>query len=418
MWGTKTKALIAGLLLVAAMVIASTMAAAPAHAASKTFTVNSTADTEDATPDGTCNSCTLREAIQEANANGNPSEVDRINFNIPGTGVKTIFPGPTLPHVTEPVVINGYSQPGSSVNTLARGTNAKLLVQLNGTKAFGKGLFIEASNSVVKGLVINNFPGIPIEIAPDDNPSVTNEVVKNVRIEGNFVGTDPTGTLDKGNAGGVDLFAASNNTVGGTTLASRNLLSGSDFAGVFIEGGTAFGQGRSDNNEVRGNLIGTQRDGIKPLGNDIQGVGVLDDAEGNSILSNSIFANGGLGIQLSGAAANDPGDADAGPNGLQNKPSLGAAKTISGKTTIKGTLSSSPGATYTIQFFSNPQGTDEGRTFLGQKTDLAVDGSGKGFFTFSPATKVAVGQSITATATNEFTGDTSEFSGTRTVASS
>lgn len=287
-----------------------------------------------------------------------------------------------------------------------------------GTKAFGKGLFIEASNSVVKGLVINSFPGIPIEIAPDDNLSVTNEVVKNVRIEGNFVGTDPTGTLDKGNAGGVDLFAASNNTVGGTTLASRNLLSGSDFAGVFIEGGTAFGQGRSDNNEVRGNLIGTQRDGIKPLGNDIQGVGVLDDAEGNSILSNSIFANGGLGIQLSGAAANDPGDADAGPNGLQNKPSLGAAKTISGKTTIKGTLSSSPGATYTIQFFSNPQGTDEGRTFLGQKTDLAVDGSGKGFFTFSPATKVAVGQSITATATNEFTGDTSEFSGTRTVASS
>jgi hypothetical protein len=66
----------------------------------------------------------------------------------------------------------------------------------------------------------------------------------------------------------------------------------------------------------------------------------------------------------------------------------------------------------------NRRMTKDYRTFLGQKTDLAVDGSGKGFFTFSPATKVAVGQSITATATNEFTGDTSEFSGTRTVASS
>jgi hypothetical protein len=74
-----------------------------------------------------------------------------------------------------------------------------------------------------------------------------------------------------------------------------------------------------------------------------------------------------------------------------------------------------PGATYTVQFFSNPPGTGEGRTCLGQKTGLNVDGSGHASFTFSPAGKVAVGQTITATATNEFTGDTSEFSAPKGV---
>jgi hypothetical protein len=143
----------------------------------------------------------------------------------------------------------------------------------------------------------------------------------------------------------------------------------------------------------------------------------VDGASGNSILSNSIFANGGLGIDLddNGPTANDQGDTDSGPNNLQNRPSLSSAKNVSGKTTIKGSLNSRQGATYTVQFFSNPPGTDEGRTFLGQKTGVLVDGSGKGSFNFSPTSKVAAGQAITATATNEFIGDTSEFSAPKGV---
>ncbi len=419
----KTRSTIAAVVVgfLAALVVASLLLAAsssPAYAAGTTFTVNSTADTDDATPDGACDSCTLREAIQEANANNDPAQVDRIAFGIPGTGVKTILPSAPLPTITEPLVINGYSQPGSSANTQARGTNAKPLVQISGTNQieFFDGLKVSASNSVVKGLVINRFAE---QDAISIRPQISAGAVTNVRIEGNFLGTDPSGTLARGSDIGVAIFGASNNTIGGTSLASRNLISGNKFEGVLINGDNAT-SGSTDNNEVRGNLIGTQKDGIKALGNGFNGVEVFGDAQGNSILSNSIFSNGGLGIDLGfgGPTANDPGDTDTGSNDLQNKPSLGSAKTISGKTTIKGTLNSRPGATYTIQFFSNPSGADEGRTFIGQKTGLSVNKSGNASFTFSPATKVAVGQTVTATATNEFTGDTSEFSGTRTVASS
>jgi Right handed beta helix region len=392
-------------LVVLAMVAAMLLTATPSYA-STTFTVVNTNDS------GTGS---LEQVILDANANANPTEVDRIDFDIPGTGVKTISPNSALPIITEPVVIDGYSQHGSSVNTLARGTNAKLLVQIDGTASAG-GLTVQASHSVVKGLVLNRFSsGVALDISPERSA----EVVTHVRIEGNFIGTDPSGTLDRGNAGGVDLFAASNNTIGGTSRAARNLISGNDRNGVQILGGATFGRGRSDHNVVRGNLLGTQRDGLKPLGNDVNGVGIFgDDADGNNILSNSIFSNGGPGIDLGedGTTANDPGDADTGPNDLQNKPSLASARNASGKTSVKGTLDGRPGATYTVQFFSNPPGTDEGQTFLGQKTGLAVDGSGKGTFTFSPSSKVAVGRTITATATDESTGDTSEFSAPRKVA--
>src|SRR3712207_1629094 len=106
-WGTRAKALTAGLLLAWTMMAASLMAT-PAHAAT-TFTVNSTADTGDATPDGSCDSCTLREAIQEANA---AAGAETINFDIPGTGVHTISPASHLPAITAgQVTIDGYTQP-------------------------------------------------------------------------------------------------------------------------------------------------------------------------------------------------------------------------------------------------------------------------------------------------------------------
>lgn len=409
--------------LLVALMAAMLLAANPSYAAGTTFTVNSTADTQELTPGLTGDVITLRDAIARANSNANPSEVDRINFDIPGTGVHTISPGSPLPPISEPVVINGYSQPGSSVNTLARGTNAKLLVQIDGTNAgrdsASGGLTINASNTVVKGLVINRVTNSPgIEIAP----GAFGEVVRNVRIEGNFIGTDPSGTLARGNGlAGVDLFAVSESIVGGSARAARNLISGNNFDGVFIDGGAAADVGAAENNQIRGNLIGIQKDGIKPLGNGAPGVTVFEDssgkANGNFILSNSIFSNKGIGIDLDddGSTANDAGDTDTGSNNLQNKPSLGSAKNVSGKTTVRGSLSSRPGATYTIQFFSNPSGTGQGRTFLGQKSGLNVDGSGKGTFTFSPSSKVAAGQTITATATNEFTGDTSEFSAAKGV---
>jgi hypothetical protein len=112
---------------------------------------------------------------------------------------------------------------------LPTGTNAVLNIQLNGTNAgeFEDGLDIDAPNSVVKGLEINRFDSFGVRVLDGDSGST---------IEGNFIGTNPSGTLDRGNhIGGVSLFFESaNNTIGGKTPAARNLISGNDGRGVEI----------------------------------------------------------------------------------------------------------------------------------------------------------------------------------------
>jgi len=406
-----------------------------------TFTVNTASDVGDGACDGTC---TLREAIDASNAVLGQIP-NTIKFTIQGSGVQTITPSSPLPPITRPVVVDGYTQPGSSPNTLATGgTNAALKIELNGTNTSQAGLAIlGTSNSVIRGLVINRFIGSEIRLgAATDN-----------RIEGNFIGTDPTGTLGSPIKGlGVSVEGSNRNTVGGTTPGARNLISGNDE-------GIEFNSGAQGNGAL-GNLIGTTASGTAPLGNDDWGVAMFspstsnnkigagtaagantvafngkdgievdnnDSETGNQISRNSIFSNGGLGIDLIGgtetddtniSTPNDAGDADTGANGLQNKPVISSAKTSSTKTTITGKLNSTPNKTFNIQLFSNPSGTNEGKKFIGQKTGLAVGGSGSASFTFSPATAVPAGQTVTATATNEFSGDTSEFSGARTVASS
>ena len=111
---------------------------------------------------------------------------------------------------------------------------------------------------------------------------------------------------------------------------------------------------------------------------------------------------------------NDAGDADAGPNGLQNFPVLSSAKSSAIATAITGKLNSRAGRTFTVEFYSNPSFTDEGKTFIGKKT-VTTDSSGKATFTFKPASRVPVGRAITATATDA-SGNTSEFSAPTQVA--
>jgi hypothetical protein len=140
----------------AALVVAGIMLmglSSPAHA-STTFTVTNTFDPGN----GICDaSCTLSEAIDAANSTPNSGGPDLIRFAIPGTGVKTISPDSELPAITDAVTIDGYTQPGSSPNTLVQGTNAKLMVELAGTDAgsFDDGLSVPASNVTVRGLMIN-----------------------------------------------------------------------------------------------------------------------------------------------------------------------------------------------------------------------------------------------------------------------
>src|SRR5438105_1497635 len=130
----------------------------------------------------------LRQAITDANNMGGGA----INFNIPGSGVQTISPLSVLPTITQTVTIDGYTQPGSSANTNppTMGLNAVLLIELNGQFSgsnFG-GLIVNAPNCTVRGLVINSFVGDRIRVCTDGNV-----------FEGNFIGTDPTGTMAFGN---------------------------------------------------------------------------------------------------------------------------------------------------------------------------------------------------------------------------
>ena len=140
-------------------------------------------------------------------------------------------------------------------------------------------------------------------------------------------------------------------------------------------------------------------------------------SSGNRILSNSIFSNGQLGIDLGddGVTANDGKDADKGANHLQNYPQLLTATA----TNVTGKLKSTPNTTFIIQFFSSPEdptnpgkndpsGYGEGKTFLGQ---IQKKTNRRGKLSFDFFGVLLPGENVwSATATNKSTGDTSEFS--------
>ena len=147
---------------------------------------------------------TLREAIASVNTRRDINAdvtVDRlgyasrrrhpdvINFNIAGAGVQTInVTGGALPTIIRPVTINGYTQPGASVNTLANADNAVLLIELNGTgagaDADGLTLGAGSGGSTIRG------PGRSTASAGNGIVVQSNGNM----IVGNFVGVDPTGT--------------------------------------------------------------------------------------------------------------------------------------------------------------------------------------------------------------------------------
>lgn len=216
----------------------------------------------------------LRQAILNANA---IAGANTITFDIPGSGVQTINLLSALPAIIDSVIIDGYSQTGANANTLAVGNNAVLTIELNGSSAGGaaNGLWITGGNSAVRGLVINRFfRGILLE-------SAGNNV-----IEGNFLGTDVTGTINLGNVWtGVSSFYSPNNRIGGDTPEARNIISGSGLYGVELAGMGA------DNNQVQGNYIGTNAEGTDGLGNSLWGVLIQNSATGNLIGTNADGVN-------------------------------------------------------------------------------------------------------------------------------
>lgn len=215
----------------------------------------------------------LRWAIQQSNAN--PPAVgtlNAINFNIPGAGPFTITPATPLPFITQPVFINGYSQPGAQCNTLEQGTNAVLKIILNGGNYTvgdantGVGLLFDSGSdeSILSGLVINQWIAAGVAVEP-----ISSNTITGVSIVGNFFGTDVTGTVQMANRAGLYLYSATNTIVGTTALADRNLFAGSF---QWYAGGACitsnFGQGTS----IVNNLIGTDKTGTIALDNSQDGI--------------------------------------------------------------------------------------------------------------------------------------------------
>jgi parallel beta-helix repeat protein len=427
----------------------------------------------------------LRQAITDANAS---ASLNLIAFCIPGPAPYTINLMSALPTITDPVIIDGTTQAGFA------GTP---IIELNGSAAgSGGGLNITAGNSTIKGLVLNRFTGPAIKLQSNGNT-----------VQGNFIGTDVTGMVATGNSGdgieinnatgnlvggltagagnlisgnfrGVEITSgasanlvqgnfigpnalgtgalgnivrgvhiqggAHDNTIGGTSAAARNLISGNSAAGILIEAAGSTG------NIVQGNFIGTQVDGVSALGNGSEGVRIHDGASnttiggitsgasnkiafngnagislssnagtGNVMRGNSIFSNNELGIDLArdGVTANDAGDADTGANNLQNFPVITSASTNGGSTTIQASLNSAPNTIFIIDLYhsaaADGSGYGEGEVYLGSRTVITDDAGNTSFTaTFSPA--IAIGRFITATATES--NNTSEFSSAVVVA--
>lgn len=287
--------------------------------------------------------------------------------------------------------------------------------------------FINATNNMVGGvlsgagnLISGNNIGVRQDCCGGEN-----------QVQGNLIGTDASGTVALGNIDGVLLANSPDGFIGGTEPGAGNVISGNEAMGLIISGSGATGH------FVQGNLIGTDVTEVSALGNGFHGVFITADASdntiggavsgagntvannvtdgvhvesgtGNVILSNAIFANGGIGIGLNpgGVTLNDPSDPDTGANNLQNFPVLDSATTGS----IEGTLNSTPNTEFTIQFFANDDcnasGFGEGESLIGS-TSVFTDGAGnsdfKGMF------PVPLGKMITATATGP-AYNTSEFS--------
>ncbi len=506
----------------------------------------------------------LRQAILDANAAGG---ADTIAFNITGSAVHTIALATALPAITSPVTINGYSQGGASANThdTTQGLDTVLKIEIDGA-AIGagsicldvaapdttiKGLDIHgcetgirlqtaAANAVIEGNFLGTDPTGTTPFAANSGVHVASDAPANCRIggttpaarnlisgghnkialgifsggpdgaviQGNLVGTDVTGTLKLANSGqGITLTRASNATIGGTSAAARNVVSGNNSSGMDIEGdpstnvvvagnyvgvdvtgaaplgnaaqgvyvgadhvtigGSAPGAGNviSANGAigivlggslvsmaaiVQGNHIGTDPTGTIALGNNDRaihvgggdnvigginpgegnviayttGVGGTGDgvylpfSGGNAIRGNSIFGNAGLGIDVmpagspEGVTPNDPGDVDTGGNGMQNFP-LFTSVTTGATTHVQGVLHSKAATVYDLDFYANacstfPREFLEGVAWIGT-TQVTSDGNGDATFDATLPVATAAGTRITATATDPL-GNTSEFS--------
>ena len=288
-------------------------------AAAATFTVTNTADS---------GAGSLRQAVFDAN--GNPG-ADTIAFNIPGGGVQTISVASPIT-ITDSVVIDGYTQPGSGPNTDPQADNAILLIELQGNGT--DGLVVAGGTALIRGLVLHGFQnainlnaaggsfvagcwigplpsgqsapgnavgvwihGTTADAVGDDSPGNRNVISGNgvgievdssgqSKIQGNLIGTNPAGSAAQSNGTGVAVTTSVQ--LGGATAALGNVISGNSSDGAHVLGSGSF---------IQGNRFGLDATGFQPLGNG--GSGVFATADTPTINNNFVSANVSHGIDIS-----------------------------------------------------------------------------------------------------------------------
>jgi CSLREA domain-containing protein len=344
---------------------------------------------------------------------------------------------------------NGFGSGGLGIDICCDGGATGNQVQGNyiGLKADGASALLNNGGGVRVGsgnpnnTIGGTAAGAGNVISGNSGPGV--QIVQNgnnaVLVQGNIIGLNPAGTTVIANSYGVYIETpSSGSTIGGTTAAARNVISGNQISNVYLTGAGTTG------NLIQGNYIGTQANGTSAVSNPGRGVYILDGAtnntiggtaagagnlvafntlgvgldvgsgNGNAILGNSVFSNTGLGIDLGldGVTANDACDSDTGPNTRQNFPVITSVTPGATNTTISGTLNSTASTQFRLEFFANASsdssGNGEGQVFLGS-TNVTTDGSCSGSFNFIVPNVSITEPFITATATDP-NNNTSEFS--------
>ena len=295
-------------------------------------------------------------------------------------------------------------------------TNSGIESFSNGTRIGGTGAF--------DGNVITN--------SGNDGVSLAGSGVSGYVVQGNIIGLDPDGATGGGNSDvGLAILSGTGNTIGGTSAAARNLIS-KNYEGIEINSANNVVQGNYIGTDTSGTLNRGNRlgDGIQIQGtanntivggaaagagnliayNALSGVAILAGT-GHQVLGNTIFLNANLGIDLgtAGITANDAGDGDSGANGLQNFPVLTSANSNSAGTTIVGTLNSNANTTLRVELFANrPSLADasngEAERYLGFIT-VTTNGAGNATINTTLANVwVNSGDRITATASVDLGG--------------
>lgn len=324
------------------------------------------------------------------------------------------------------IVTNGtfYNElKGNLIGTNAAGTdtvpNDIGLIIAGGARYNIIGGLNATDRNIISG---NRYDGI--EMA--DQKTDSNQII------GNYIGTDITGTLRLSNSIGIGISTNPKHN-----LVSNNLISGNKRMGMVI-------YENADSNIVLSNKIGTAANGTSDLGNGAAGIAIaygpkynvigevnfgniiaFNDSGGvviadaqtkyNKISGNSMWNNMAMGIELFPpfSNANDPGDADTGPNDGMNYPVINSSEYISsmGYTIIKGTLDTHDPELCTVELFkaaANYFLHGDGKVYLGS---VMPDASG---FFCDTITGIANGDIITSTATDELM-NTSEFSANYTT---